>query len=67
MKLNKTLYGLKQASKGFYDFINEYLIREMKFQKCLSDSCLLKNEEDSLWTGICVDDILLVGNDTIIE
>ena len=39
----------------------------MKFQKCLSDSCLFKNEDDSLWTGIYVDDILLVGNDTIIE
>ena len=39
----------------------------MKFQKCLSDSCLFKNEEDSLWTGIYVDDILLVENDTIIE
>ena len=67
MKLNKDLYGLKQASKCFYDFMKEYLIREMKFQKCLSDSCLFKNEEDSLWTGIYVDDILLVGNDTIIE
>ena len=67
MKLNKALYGLKQASKCFYDCMKEYLIREMKFQKCLSDSCLFKNEEDSLWTGIYVDDILLVGNDTIIE
>ena len=62
MKLNKDLYGLKQASKCFYDCMKEYLIREMKFQKCL-----FKNEEDSLWTGIYVDDILLVVNDTIIE
>ena len=67
MKLNKALYGLKQASKCFYDWMKEYLIREMKFQKCLSDSCLFKNEEDSLWTGIYVDDILLFGNDNIIE
>lgn len=67
MKLNKALYGLKKASKCFYDCMKEQLIREIKYQKWLSYSFLFKNEEDSIWTGIYVDDILLVGNDTIIE
>lgn len=42
MNLNKDICGLKQDSKSFYDFMKEHLIREMKFQKCLSYSCLLK-------------------------
>lgn len=51
----------------FYEYMKEHLIREMKFNKWLLDSWLFKNDDYSLWTGIYVDDILLVVNDSIIE
>ena len=47
--------------------MKEHLSIDIKFHKFLSDSFLFKNDENSLCTGIYVNDILLVGNDTIIE
>ena len=67
MKLNKELYGIKKYAKCIYDSMKDHLTREMKFQKFLSDSCLFQNKDYSVWTGIYVDDILLVGNDNIFE
>lgn len=59
--LNKSIYGLKQAAKCWYDKINEVLVRKMHFQKSSVEPCVYFRYERKQLTIIAlyVDDILL--------
>ena len=60
-KLNKSIYGLVQDARQFYREISDFLTNILHFTKSLFDPCLFKNNSNSLFLGLFVDDILLVG------
>lgn len=62
LKLNKSLYGLKQASKCWNQKINEFLI-SLEFKRSETDYCLYVkgNNKDVIYLLIYVDDIILSG------
>jgi len=57
-KLNSALYGLVQESREFYVKMNK-ILTNLDFKNCKSDPCLFKR--DSLYIGLYVDDIFIVG------
>ena len=62
-KLNKSIYGLKQASRCWFNTINEFL-KNSGYVQCKSDPCLyIKREGDNLMlVALYVDDLLLASN-----
>lgn len=62
LKLNKSLYGLKQSSKCWNNEINNYL-RQLGFIRSENDFCLYILKQDSyfIYLLIYVDDIILAG------
>lgn len=62
LKLNKSLYGLKQASKCWNERINEFLLG-LDFQRSDNDYCLYyKGKNDNLiYLLLYVDDMILTG------
>lgn len=63
-KLNRSLYGLKQASRMWNERFNEFIVK-LGFKRCLSDQCLyIKNEKgDVCYILLYVDDLLIISND----
>ena len=62
-KLKKSIYGLKQAAKNWYQELSNFLIQQ-GFEKSKLDYCLfLKNKEDEkLYVLTWVDDLVIAGN-----
>ena len=64
-KLNKSIYGLKQASRLWYQKIDSALIRH-GFHKMHADQCMYYWSDDSnstiIWLTIYVDDLLIASN-----
>lgn len=60
-KLNKSLYGLKQAGRNWNQRFNE-VVTQLGFQRLNSDTCLYKCPEKDLFIILYVDDILLFGS-----
>jgi hypothetical protein len=62
-KLQKSLYGLKQAGRQWYHKIDESLIN-FGFTRLQSDHCLyvLNKARLVIWLALYVDDILLISN-----
>ncbi|KAG7310616.1 hypothetical protein JYU34_003408 [Plutella xylostella] len=60
-KLNKAIYGLKQAAKAWYDKINNVLCKKLGFSKSSSEPCVYhKSGKHGLTIlALYVDDILL--------
>ena len=60
--LDKCLYGLKQSPREFYNLMNEYLISQ-GFKRTNMDHCIYYKKEngESIFVGIYVDDIISVG------
>lgn len=60
-KLNKSIYGLKQAAKCWYDKINHVLTQKMGFQKSMVEPCVFFRSQQRKITilTIYIDDILL--------
>lgn len=58
-KLLKSLYGLKQSPKCWYDHLHEYLI-SIGFKRSLSDPCLYI--EGNVYLLIHVDDLIIVSS-----
>jgi transposase InsO family protein len=69
-KLDRAIYGLKQASAEFHDLMTKKL-EEKGYQKLVSDQCVFvkKNEEDKIKSiiAIFVDDCILIGKEQEIE
>ena len=60
-KLNKTIYGTKQANREWNKMINNHLIN-MGFTRCISDTCMYVKRTKTGGTitiGLFVDDILI--------
>ena len=69
LMLDKSLYGLVQASREFHKKLITIMITKMKFQKSFSDPCLVykKDENETVMWGIYVDDCLCIGDRQEIE
>ena len=64
LKLNKALYGIKQAPREWNENINKYLL-SIKFKRCIKESCIyikLSNNNNRIIIGLFVDDILVSYN-----
>jgi transposase InsO family protein len=62
-KLRKSLYGLKQAGRAWFEKINTALIK-LKFTPLDSDHCVYVRHkgDEVLYIVLYVDDLLLIGN-----
>ena len=62
-KLNKSLYGLKQASRSWNIRFDE-VIKSYGFEQCQDESCVYKKSNGNVvvFLVLYVDDILLIGN-----
>ena len=63
VRLNKMLYGLKQASRTWHAHLTTCLLR-LGFEQCLTDVCVLRLIEDgrvTITAVVHVDDIFAVG------
>lgn len=60
-RLHKAIYGLKQASKAWYEKINNVLCEKLMFTKSLSEPCVYykSNNGSIIIIALYVDDILL--------
>lgn len=59
-RLNKSLYGLRQAAKDWYERLHEVLT-EYNFVRSEDDPCLYKHGNSTIsYLGVHVDDIILV-------
>lgn len=60
-KLNKSIYGLKQASKAWNDRFHEFVSR-IGFKRCINDTCLYvkEREGEKVFLLLYVDDILVI-------
>ena len=65
------IYGLVQAARQFFKKSRNVLIKEMRFEKCFNDQCLLirkgENGNVSLMICIYIDDTLVIGTQSAIE
>ena len=64
VKLNKSLYGIKQAPKVWNQKLNEQLI-SVGFTRLTSDVCLytIKVENNYYYLIVHIDDIIIIGKD----
>ena len=60
-KLNKSLYGLKQAGHEWSQCLSEFLVRDMQFNRLKSDPCVYTRGvgADKLIISVYVDDLLI--------
>ena len=67
-KLNKSLYGLKQAGRQWAQLLASFLL-EWGFHRSPIDPCFYCYSKDSslLWVLIYVDDGIIMDNDTVIR
>ncbi|KPJ11482.1 Retrovirus-related Pol polyprotein from transposon TNT 1-94 [Papilio machaon] len=66
-KLNKAIYGLKQASKAWYDKIDSALT-DLQFRKTLSEPCVYIRSDapdNLIILALYVDDILIFSKDSL--
>ena len=64
VQLNKSLYGLRQASREWYALLKKCLLA-LGFEQCLADSCVFRLIEEgkiALLLVVHVDDIFAVGS-----
>lgn len=61
-KLQKTLYGLKQAVRGWYWILNGAL-SQLGLVALLSDPSILHGElmGNKVWVVVCVDELLIIS------
>jgi hypothetical protein len=64
LKLNKTLYGLKQTPKAWYSRIDFYFLKN-GFLKCPHEYAIyvkIKENDDTLIVCLYVDDLIFINN-----
>ena len=61
-KLNKSIYGLKQAAKNWYEALTSLLLKK-GFKRSRNDYCLFVRKEDGTFSYVLVwvDDIVVAG------
>ncbi|XP_019059752.1 PREDICTED: uncharacterized protein LOC109117278 [Tarenaya hassleriana] len=66
-RLNKSIYGLKQASRQWNIKLSEILLRDGFIQSTTDNSLFIKNSGSSVIVIlIYVDDMILIGNDALL-
>ena len=62
-KLNKSLYGLKQAGRSWYTKIDQVLL-DLGFHRLQADHCIyqLRDGDTIIYIALYVDDLLLLSN-----
>ena len=62
--LLQAMYGLVQAARQYYKKIIKTMVENLKFEKCLADTCLLKrlNNKGTIIISVYVDNILCIWN-----
>ena len=65
-KLNRSIYGVKQASRCWYDTLDNFL-KEAKYKQCTADLCIYLKRVGGQYTYIAVyvDDILIASNSIV--
>lgn len=65
-KLNKSIYGLKQASRMWNDRFHQFIVK-LGFQRSEYDYCLyvIQDNNITVYLLLYVDDLILVGNNLI--
>ena len=65
LKLNRILYGLKQAAATWYKTISCVFV-EMDFSSCAADSCIFVKETNDSWiyAALYVEDLLIGAEST---
>ncbi|MBW0517549.1 hypothetical protein O181_057264 [Austropuccinia psidii MF-1] len=63
LRLNKAIYGLKQAPLAWYERLKDWLTK-VGFAACLLDPCVFyRNNPTPIWLYVHVDDIAIFGSD----
>ncbi|MBW0534202.1 hypothetical protein O181_073917 [Austropuccinia psidii MF-1] len=66
LKLNKAIYGLKQAPLAWYKCLKDWLI-SVKFEPCILDPCVFHRSLDPpIWLYLHVDDIGIFGKNVML-
>ena len=67
--LDKSIYGLVQAARQFHKKLLHVMTKEMNFEKCKADECLLyrKNEKGTVIVCVYIDDTLCVGDTEAVD
>ncbi|CAK0831086.1 unnamed protein product, partial [Prorocentrum cordatum] len=63
----KKLYGERDASRGFSDFMNRTLVSEMEFEQCPDQPCFYCRERDSVDLELHLDDIYATADDSKLQ
>ena len=69
LKLKKTLYGTKQASRLWQATLTEFLVKELGFVQSKADPCLYRLNKDgsTILIGVYVDDIICAHDGKLFE
>jgi hypothetical protein len=62
LKLNKALYGIKQAPRAWHSDIHSFLCQTLGYTSCRKDSCLyvkISRSNNVIIIGLFVDDIII--------
>ncbi|MBW0535083.1 hypothetical protein O181_074798 [Austropuccinia psidii MF-1] len=63
LRLNKAIYGLKQAPLAWYERLRTWL-QSVGFSPCILDACVFfRGGDNPLWLYVHVDDIAIFGNE----
>ena len=63
-KLQKAMYGLKQASRAWYEKISEVLLNRLGFNRSEHEPCVfVRNKRSLMIIALYVDDLLIFSND----
>ncbi|CAK0836500.1 unnamed protein product, partial [Prorocentrum cordatum] len=66
-RMKKKLYGERDASRGFSDFMNRTLVSEMEFEQCPDQPCFYRRERDSVDLELHQDDIYATAGDSKLQ
>ncbi|CAK0850526.1 unnamed protein product, partial [Prorocentrum cordatum] len=66
-RMKKKLYGERDASRGFSDFMNRTLVSEMEFEQCPDQPCFYRRERDSVDLELHQDDIYATADDSNLQ
>ena len=61
-KLQKGLYGLKQAGRNWHILMSNWLL-DQGFERCTADPCLFRHKTYELYVLLYVDDLLVAAKD----